>query len=507
MKIEDLADLARPIAEIPEISHTKNGTSYAPRMDVWSFRDGTDAVYADFQPLKISLSAHLLGSYKLALIWMLANRSSASLAVATRAFTNLLTIAQANREFDTPIDEITSSMLLNYRASKTCTQSNWDTLKVIVIRWHDQGHPGITRDAYDVIKKITRIKAGKTNPVETLCPRLGPFSAMERDTLDAKLNEAFGKGDITKEDYLLVTLYQIFGSRPAQFSLLKVRDVIREQRADGSFAYALKIPSKKKRKADRKMFKTRMLTDEFGEFLHGHAQETGREYSQDFQKPGDAPLFPAQYAKIPHSEELKHHLTAAAMGGRVQRIGEVLHCVSERTGAAMNVTPVRFRRTLGTVLAEEGQPPAVIAEALDHASLASVACYTAITGKLHQRIDKALSVRLAPIAQAFVGILVDKATEPANLKQVRDIRVNGTFEPVGNCGKYGFCKSAAPLACYTCVSFRPFLDAPHEALLDFLLEEHRRLSLNLDQTMASVHERTIVALAQVVTLCQEVQRD
>lgn len=507
MKIDDLADLARPIAEIPEISHTKNGTAYAPRTDVWSFRDGPDVVYADFQPLKISLSANLLGSYKLALIWMLANRSSASLAVATRAFTHLFTIAQANREFDTPIDEITSSMLLNYRASKTCTQSNWDTLKVIVIRWHDQGHPGVTRDAYDVVKKITRIKAGKTNPVETLCPRLGPFSAMERDTLDAKLNEAFGKGNITKEDYLLVTLYQIFGSRPAQFSLLKVRDVIREKRDDGSFSYALKIPSKKKRKADRKMFKTRMLTDEFGEFLHSHAQETGREYSQDFQKPEDAPLFPAQYAKIPHSKEFKHHLTAAAMGGRVQRIGEVLHCVSERTGAAMNVTPVRFRRTLGTVLAEEGQPPAVIAEALDHASLSSVACYTAITGKLHQRIDKALSVRLAPIAQAFVGILVDKTTEPTNLKQVRDIRVNGTFEPVGNCGKYGFCKSAAPLACYTCVSFRPFLDAPHEALLDFLLEEHRRLSLNLDQTMASVHERTIVALAQVVTLCQGVQRD
>lgn len=506
MKINDLASLARPLPEIPEVSHTKNGTAYAPRLDVWSFRDGPDAVYVDFQSLKINLSAYLLGSYKLALVWMLANRSSSSLAVATRAFSNLLGLEQAKRHAPPPIDEITSSMVLSYRASKTCTQSNWDTLKTLIIRWHDQGHPGVTADAYEVINKITRIKAGKTNPVETLCPKLGPFSAMERDTLDAKLNEAFGKGHITKEDFLLLTLYQIFGSRPAQFSLLKVRDVIREKRDDGGFTYALKIPSKKKRKADREMFKTRMLTDEFGEFLHGYAQEIGREYSEDFQRSEDAPLFPAQYAKIPHSEELKHHLTAAAMGGRVQRIGEVLHCVSERTGAPMNVTPVRFRRTLGTVLAEEGQPPAVIAEALDHASLGSVACYTAITGKLHQRIDKALSIRLAPIAQAFVGILVNKATEPTNLKQVRDIRVNGTFEPIGNCGKYGFCRSAAPIACYTCVSFRPFLDAPHEALLDFLLEEHRRLSLNLDQTMASVHERTIVAVAQVVTLCQEAQR-
>lgn len=76
------------------------------------------------------------------------------------------------------------------------------------------------------------------------------------------------------------------------------------------------------------------------------------------------------------------------------------------------------------------------------------------------------------------------------------------MKPMGSCGKHGFCGLLAPVACYTCVSFQPWLDGPHEAVLDYLLGERERLTSTADLRIAAINDRTILAVAEVVRLCQ-----
>ena len=76
------------------------------------------------------------------------------------------------------------------------------------------------------------------------------------------------------------------------------------------------------------------------------------------------------------------------------------------------------------------------------------------------------------------------------------------MKPMGNCGKHGFCGFLAPIACYTCVNFQPWLDGPHEAVLDYLIGERDRLAAQTDLRIASVNDRTILAVAEVVRLCE-----
>ena len=79
------------------------------------------------------------------------------------------------------------------------------------------------------------------------------------------------------------------------------------------------------------------------------------------------------------------------------------------------------------------------------------------------------------------------------------------MKPVGNCGQFGFCGLLAPVACYTCRSFEPWLDGPHERVLDFLIAERDRLLLQTDKRVASINDRTILAVAEVVRKCTEIK--
>jgi hypothetical protein len=76
---------------------------------------------------------------------------------------------------------------------------------------------------------------------------------------------------------------------------------------------------------------------------------------------------------------------------------------------------------------------------------------------------------------------------------------------MGECGKHGFCGFAAPVACYTCKSFEAWLDGPHEAVLNYLIARREQLLQTSDKRMASVNDRTILAVAAVVQRCSELQ--
>jgi len=119
-------------------------------------------------------------------------------------------------------------------------------------------------------------------------------------------------------------------------------------------------------------------------------------------------------------------------------------------------------------------------------------------------IDAAVAAQLAPIVQAFSGMLVDKEAEALRGNDIASRIRCDSGSNVGTCGSFGFCGAIAPLACYTCKAFQPWLDAPHREVMDRLVQERGRIrTITMDDSIAAINDRTIIAVSQVICLCEQ----
>jgi hypothetical protein len=307
----------------------------------------------------------------------------------------------------------------------------------------------------------------------------------------------------------MALLFMALGFRPVQCAALKVRDVTVERTSDGSVVYGLKVPrAKQHRQRMRHQFKDRLLVSQIGELVAAHAKEVEALFADLLPYPREAPLFPVQKRRGNEPAGFEYHRTAATIGRHLTEILSVLGIVSERTGEALNINAYRFRRTTGTRAAVEGHGELVIAELLDHTDTQNVGVYVQAVPQIVERIDRAMALHLAPLAQAFAGVIItdeskaDRGGDPSS--RVCDPRFDPSMKPMGNCGKHGFCGFLAPIACYTCRSFQPWLDGPHAVVLDYLLAERERLLVGTDARIASINDRTILAVAEVVRRCEGV---
>jgi hypothetical protein len=112
-----------------------------------------------------------------------------------------------------------------------------------------------------------------------------------------------------------------------------------------------------------------------------------------------------------------------------------------------------------------------------------------------------MALQLAPYAQAFQGILVDSESDA---KRGGDLasRIKFKGQNTATCGQYGFCGASAPIPCYTCQHFQPWLEGPHEEVLADLLAEREQVEqITGDIAMAAVNDRTIFAVVNVIQRC------
>ena len=153
-------------------------------------------------------------------------------------------------------------------------------------------------------------------------------------------------------------------------------------------------------------------------------------------------------------------------------------------------------------MAREGKGEYVVAEGLDHSDNQNAGVYVRNVPEIVERLDKALALQLAPIAQAFQGVLVI-SEKTARRGGEPNSRIRSGGGNVGNCGSYGFCGALAPVACYTCTHFQPWLDGPHEYVLDQLISERDDVYADTgDLKIASVNDRLILAVSDVVARCK-----
>ncbi len=374
----------------------------------------------------------------------------------------------------------------------------------------------------DVAERLDNLKFGgneKGRAVIERDPLKGAFDQLEFIALSTKLRSAEAAEILDIQELVLLWLGIAFGKNAISYALLREEDYSPLiEVGTGRTLHRFNVPRTKKGADDyRTDFTQHMLNDEVG-VLVAKLIEHNRGSRSDARWPEGCafPLFPREaprqdliggvrheYAMHHTSEEILHIIKAAVAK---------LDVVSHRTGEPLHVNPRRLRRTFATRAVEEGASPAQLASMLDHTDLQNVMVYFETRASQVGRLDAAMAVKLAPLADAFMGRIVDDEADAVNggdpSKRIAGFRrrPGGPLQNAGNVGTCGSgpCSLFAPISCYTCSKFQPWRDGPHKEVLDWLCGERaRKEQEGLDKQIVGIHDATILAVAEVVRRCGE----
>jgi integrase len=450
------------------------------------------------------MDSDLISSFKATMLWYVENKSASH---AENMFERLLHFFSVVGPLGSgSLTIIDVECILNYRNSLS-TSNAWylSSLAGVIKKWAALGWSGVDPAVVGLLEDMRLRGNLKGEAVLTMDPLEGPLTDVERQALIDALKNAWAAGEMLLEDQVLGWLVIILGPRPIQLASLKVCDIVSSINANGLRTYALRVPRAKQRgQLSREEFRDRALIPEIGAMVSAHGNEIRVRMNGQIPDINKTPLFPAKKQAESWLPGFEWHSTSQLIGFRISNLLEGLGVRSERTGEALKITPTRLRRTLGTNAAMEGHGELVIADLLDHSDTQNAGVYVEARPEIVDRIDRAVAIRLAPLAQAFAGVLVEGGPEAYDAENPINYPHFGDGQHVaGACGKHGFCGLAAPIACYTCRHFQAWLDGPHEEILESLLAERERLMVDGSARIAAINDRTILAVAQVIHLCAE----
>ncbi|WP_296933306.1 site-specific integrase [uncultured Marinobacter sp.] len=385
--------------------------------------------------------------------------------------------------------------------------------------WFETGIGGISKDFIDAISQLKLKGNVKGEAVKSHDPYVGAYTPIELQGIAEGLNNAYIDDQISLSSYILAYLHLQRGSRTNQIKNLRVGDFSITQKGA-----KVKMPRAKQRNVPfRKQFKEYPISKDLYQLIQILKNDSLDEIMRrlpDSEQPliqqvtddllpvfGDWDSFARQLPLIIRAQETSEecHLSEGALQYRLLRVADIINVFSERTGEKMKLTALRFRRTLGTDIHREGGGVGAIAYALDHEDYQNAGVYVETTADVATRLDMKIGKLLAPLAQAFAGVVVRNESEAVRGDDPSSrIRTNAGSESVGTCGNFSFCGSRAPFSCYTCIKFQPWLDAPHEEILSELYEERQAiLDATGDETIARQLDRTILAVEDVIQRCEQ----
>ncbi|GAA0291499.1 site-specific integrase [Pseudomonas rhodesiae] len=418
--------------------------------------------------------------------------------------------------------ELNTISLLAYRANLDDSKQHYlGGLKGFFVTWYEQGHPGISEEFFKTLKAWV-LKGNEVGRAVLQMDSLkGPLTDIEMQGVLDGVIACYSKSRLLLEQFSLILTLVHTGRRSVQIVALKIKDLLLTEK-NGISAYSINFPRAKQRHALwRSTFNTCAIDEDLWLILQLQAVDTVKRlqglvnFSLSNSLIKEVPLF-ADFVNLSHGISEKNllellqfdylHAPVKICNTALTRFSEI-HCVfSERTGAPLSLSPRRFRSTLGTNVARQGYGVSIVAEVLDHSNVRSAGYYIKSLSDIVARIDKAVAQQLAPLAQAFQGVLVASEKEAVrggdSSSRVSNGRVN-----VGTCGNYGFCGALAPIACYTCTHFQPWVDGPHEEVLNELLAGSDRVwGVTKDVKTALANDRLILAVTEVVQRCAQAKR-
>jgi hypothetical protein len=514
------------VPKLPESFRTRSGVDFDPRADHWNYLDGIDRVKIDFGYYRKYISADLLVVFKSVLMHSSSELAAGSLLDFAYAFKVFCEATFKNEViFSITRDHVKHFWI--YAASETYKK----TLRQVFLRWLRRGYTGLERAASEYIKSERLVYKRAGEAVLTWCPISGPLTHLEFSSTYNAILDAYGVGKLSKQKFLVLWLSACLGLRPRQIALLKAIDCSKIVEG-GLVRYVLDIPRiKQKAQLLRDEMYRLNIIEEVGALLYSQALASEQHFSGTLDDPLQGPLFFSAAltagSTAPESDEVEvasglisdereptekelgkgyeYHFKPATIATWSQSLYLKLELKSERVGENFRINASRMRRSYGTRLAAEGYAPSVIAQLMTHRDIKSSKIYIAATSGLQTRLDRSMAFELAPLAQAFKGELLMDWDDKADTQVVKDLRIAKSNDPLGKCGKHGFCGFAAPIACYTCKKFKPWVDGPHLAVFDYLWKKREKregLNIKNDSNMVMLHDQTIVAVAQVIMLCE-----
>lgn len=492
-----------------KISAKAKGYSFCLSDDVWDLEKG---VSINVCSVKEFIHPEIIDSFLMVLSYYARNFSAHHTKNCFERFSHYLSRASDGR--------VTPCSLINYR-SLLCKEREWylGVIRGFIRRWHRLGYPGISEDVIRLLDGW-RIRGNrKGDAVKRKDSTQGPLTDIELQAFNEGVVRAFEEGQISLSELALCLLVSHTGRRPIQIAHVKVGDILQGRKHTGETYYLVNIPRAKQGAGFRSDFRPFAVTAELWSILSDQAKQAVRQVEsaigvklQDADK-AQVPLFPdmkevkrlsnvQEYRALTQTDRL--HIAPAEVTDTLHFVVEAAEIRSERTGDVLHANARRFRYTIGTRAAREGFGELVIAELLDHSDTQNAGVYIKNIPEHVERLDEAVGMQLAPYAQAFCGVLVDSEKDAKRgddpTSRIRTEEGRG----IGTCGEMGFCGANAPIPCYTCSHFQPWLDGPHETLYQRLLEERERvLEITGDEQVAKVLDRSILAVAQVIQLCEK----
>lgn len=478
---------------------TRSGVIFDATADLWDYRDGLTNVKINFAKINAA-DDFFRRALKRVLASVAMVNGPETVVIYFSAATGFLSSIYRFRE---RINEISGEDFLRYKASQPNNKVS-AAVRSVLKKWARLSLGGFSENLLPTLNNIRINTKNFGVAVATRDPLVGPFTDFEFESINNAIAREYADGRVSVTTYTMALIFIATGARPVQIAAMKVKDV-KVIALEAGLDYSIDVPRAKQRRDPRSDFRNRPLIKSVGKLVSLYAEAVRLKFINIMDDPLEAPLFPGYQCKTSERFGFMHHRLSSSISHTFNRIMRRLKVISERTGGPINITAVRFRRTFATRAAQEGHGLLVIAELLDHSSTKYASIYIDTRPDIAVRIDKAVALELAPIAQAFEGKIIrgdlQATRKDDKSSHIRDLRISNS--PLASCGQYEYCSMCAPFACYTCNSFEPWLDGEHEAVLDYLLKK-RGMQLNeIDARVATVNDRTIIAVAQVVDLCRK----
>lgn len=367
--------------------------------------------------------------------------------------------------------------------------------------------PGFDRTEYIQMRGIRMQNGLRGHIARFRDPRRGAFTWEELAQIDRKISEAKGDDD----GRAVASLHRELGLRPEAVALLRRRHLEVLPTPSG-YEFFLRVPPVKRLGAvvDPKDCARRPIGKQLGTLLLKLHEESPRD--------PDSPLLPflsQENIKIPYNE----------VWGRLIKWADDVDLVTERLPvtkggwrdtrfgrnethklARLPVTAYRFRRTLATILAEQGATQDEIAAFLDDKTTAMAAVYvensSTITDLLEVTLDR--HPEWIKVIELFRGGL--SSPEDISLPeilggapQLRNYAEFSDIGTIGHCASTAACRLEPPLSCYLCPFFRAARETlPHERqLLQIRGEIKDNIGVESDR-MAVVFQLNLAVIVQLL---------
>ena len=474
--------------------------------EVWLLNEPTAKLILDWS-IHGELNSSIRQSFRSYFAWLLTSQSSMSVHNAFRLVTTF-TATKAFRDANQSHSAIPYLAFSEARASLRKEQQWRLHYARQLYRWcAAQGYPQFSTDVAFQLDDVVIGGNSKGQAVRSRDPNKGPLDAQEVASLTTALRASRVDNRIPLRKQAIVWLALSTGSNAGQYASLREEDLEEEKVGDEVVAYILRVPRHKKGHVQhRAEFRERRLTRFVGELIADLIKENRAEHPPVTGDFAARPLFRSEAPSYRHDHPLAEwsfHMTRSQIAQLLRSAVSHLGVLS-RTGEPLQVSIRRFRYTLATRAVDNGACAYQVADALDHSDLQNVAVYFDIHSNIVEHIDRAIALALAPRAQAFTKLV--ESENDAFRGGIKGSRVhhgereNDIVQPVGTCGNHSFCNiSAAPLACYTCPMFQPWMDGPHDLVLDKLLRDReKKVEMGLNPKMVAINDHVIIEVAGVI---------